>query len=1457
MAILNQEKSELLEEVSRLRQELNSIKSKYELLLEYSGTLFFIFEGNDIIEFSPDAEEKFVFPNDFTPKTLEEIMPVLQSSGLKSETIWEQQIKLARQQQNKEFDFEFHDKSGTKFLTKTTLTALRGKTIAATFEPIEETENLRKTIRSFADNGPFFIRMTDSHADYNYFSKTWLEFTGRTEEHETQEWENHIHPNDLAPTLKTITEAHKKKNRYECTFRLENANGEYRWLLETGIPRFSHNNEFLGHLSASIDITERKASELESTRQQAILESEKKIQNSLNKSKIMALTTDTEANITFCNREFIKTLGIQHGNLIHQNLFDFFEPDSAVNLNRKKYQLIATNGHFSGTLSGTVLNNKGEEIAILFNAIILKDAKGRVSGITLFGENITERRKVLKELERTNNQLTELFDNSYDLIQIFDEKGNFQFVNIAWKEKLGYTEEDLKHLTLQDLIVPEYWAQAQENLEKVKNGKKLERFEIAFLNKQGKNVFVSGRINCTVTDKSKVQYRGIFFDITERIRAEKAQSLYYKITNLTISGTNLEDLYQSIYQSLNEILKIKNFSVALKAGMKKKRVSFPFYINEHENEPTLSEQREISQMLAEYTFERKKPLIIYQDGIKKIADINRFKLSGTMPKIWLGVQINISNHPIGVISIHSYEDRTAFNHKDLELLHFISSQVSMAVERKLNEDKIRDQAARLKAIFESTSHQIWSVDKKLNLTSYNSNYADALMSYYQIDAKVGSDFYKEKTSKMPPNVQRFWTNKFQQAFEGKTINFEHKIKDKNGQYIWRDVFINPIYQDNGRIEEVSVIANDITDKRKASQALKESEEKFREIFESFQDIYILCDLKGKIIMASPSVEDIMGTSIANIEGKNILQFFKSEIDTKQILKDLYQNDHVKNFQATVKVKKRKKLQFLCNMRLIYRNGKPVSIEGVARDITQLKKANEEQIKAKEIAEKSLAVKERFLANMSHEIRTPMNGIVGMIDLIGSTDLNPEQFSYVKTIKKSSETLLDILNDILDLSKIEAGKMELKKKPVNLVATFEKLYDLYSQQAHSNNTCLYYHLGNNLPKVVMLDETRLLQVLSNLTSNAIKFSEGKGTINISLQLTSKTKNKCIFKVQIKDEGIGIAKESINDLFTNFNQLDNSSTKIYPGTGLGLAISKELVKTMNGEIGVASTPGLGSTFWFTFEGTIPTKSEALMPEQSGPAKISKEFVGDVPVILIVDDNHVNRKVAGQILSKAGCIVHLADGGAQAIEKVKANRYDLIFMDIQMPEMDGVEATRHIKKLTEVHLPPVVAMTAYSMEEDRSRFLTQGLDDYIAKPIKAQSLINKVKEYLSFEPSSVEKNVFEDESQELIINQNTLNQLFKYGGHDLVNSVLKDFEHEAGSQIANCLTLAQNNNMEELQRELHTLKGSSGTLGIERLERKAKDLEGQLKENKADNVMDKLLDIQQSFYEFQENYKNILEK
>ena len=516
----------------------------------------------------------------------------------------------------------------------------------------------------------------------------------------------------------------------------------------------------------------------------------------------------------------------------------------------------------------------------------------------------------------------------------------------------------------------------------------------------------------------------------------------------------------------------------------------------------------------------------------------------------------------------------------------------------------------------------------------------------------------------------------------------------------------------------------------------------------------------------------------------------------------------------------------------------------------------ELLRAKEIAERSVKVKDLFLANMSHEIRTPMNGIIGMIDLISGTPLNNEQQNYIKTIKKSSETLLNILNDILDLSKIEAGKMKIKKSPIRLKNVFEKLYAMFSQQALSRNTNLYYHLDPTLPEIVMIDETRLLQVLSNLTSNAIKFTEGGGSIDIGVKRVKQDLSGRMIRVDVTDSGIGISQENIDRLFRSFNQLDNSMTKAYSGTGLGLAISKEMCKLMNGDIGVSSTEGMGSTFWFTFEAETASNAEIVESDISeSEINIENYFQYKKPYILLVDDNLVNRQVAGEILKKSGCKVDLAINGMIAIEKVQKNLYDLVLMDIQMPDMDGITATKKIRELNLPETPPIVALTAYSMKEDKDKFLAEGLDDYLSKPIRANELIKKVQSWVKYAPKTLQKAEPSYNFKEKVINEEVINQLKKYGGDDRVKKVFEDFDNEAQEQLEMCNVSLKTNNYESIRSALHTLKGNAGTLGVEKVAKYAEYIEGNLKKDNFETLEQDLNFLRLTFAEFQNNYNQTI--
>jgi len=1171
-------------------------------------------------------------------------------------------------------------------------------------------------------------------------------------------------------------------------------------------------------------------------------------------SKIPTLAVDRKGKIIFINKSMLSSIELSEDEVIGECIYSLlsFEESDSLDKNNFLEQLVREDPGKS--ITAEIESGLGEKILFRLSPVVSGAGRQKVTSLTLIAENITERSKDREALEKTNAQLKELFDNSYDLIQIFNSEGVIRFANEAWKNKLGYDDEDLKTLTLQDVVHEDSRESTREKLKTIGLVDKFEKFETIFVSKYGKNIFVSGRIHCTKEDDNTVEYRGIFYDITERVRAEKAQSLFYKIANLTTTSYNLDILYASIYLQLNSILKIQNFAVALKEGS---QITFPYYISEASAGNQIKQQKRLGKILAEYTFERSKPLIIYEDGIRRIAKTKRLKLEEPLPFIWLGVQLIIEGQAKGVISFHSFRDRPSYNHKDLELLDFISSQMSLAIERKLQDTQIKNQNARIKAIFESSKHEIWSIDSKYNITSFNQNYSNTLARYYSIN--IEELLWGQSKKKHQELFGPKWVEKYEIAFGGGFLNFQTELSDESNNRIWRDIFINPIYGPEGKIDEVSVIANDITEKKHSELALSDSEEKFRTIFESIQDIYFRCDLEGKIVMISPSATEMLGFGQDELIGADINKFYYFEQGSAPLFQELKEKKRIRNLDATLKAKNGKEFQCLCNVRMIYAKNTPIQMEGVARDISQLKKAYEELESAKDLAERSLKIKERFLANMSHEIRTPMNGVIGMIDLIASTKLDDEQQDYVRTIKKSSETLLHILNDILDLSKIEAGKMELKKSAFKLDYVFEKLYDLFSRQAHVNNNSLYYHLADNLPKVVFTDETRLLQILSNLTSNAIKFSKVGGTIHISVKEIERVGNLSSIRVQVKDSGIGVSEEDQKKLFTSFTQVDSSITKNYRGTGLGLAISKELTKSMQGEIGVHSTLGLGSTFWFTFKAEIAAEGSETEELTQMETDFTDEFENKQPYLLVVDDNSVNRKVASQILKKAGCKVDMAESGEKAIDLVSNNTYDLIFMDIQMPVMDGIKATHRIRYLGLDKTPPIIAMTAYSMEEDRSRFLGQGMDDYLPKPIKAATLISKVKDWLKFKPNRLETDIFnkeENDDEGLIINQNTLSGLSRHGGKDIIRPILEDFDRETQEQLLNCFKALGKDDFEGVRYELHTMKGSAGTLGIERIAKCAEKIEAELKHSKPKDLKEKLELLKERYKEFQENSSKVLD-
>ncbi len=834
------------------------------------------------------------------------------------------------------------------------------------------------------------------------------------------------------------------------------------------------------------------------------------------------------------------------------------------------------------------------------------------------GSDVTERKQAEKRIKQNEQKYKSLYtffrllsDNNPDLIWAKDIWGRYIFVNKSTcdnllfakdtEEPIGKTDayfadrEKLSHPGVENWYTIGSRSQEQDDI--VLKSNKPQRFDISgyvrgkyihldvykspMWNEDGKLIGVVGSAR-NITKERLIE--------KERLRFEKVQHVLYNIGSAVNTTKNLNDLMKAIRQELGKVIDTTNFYIAL-FDKKTNSLLLPYFVDEKD----VIETTITGNSLTGYLIKQNKPLLLREQELTSLIDGGNAKMQGTMAKVWLGVPLREKGEAIGALVVQNYEDENAYGDKELQLMEYVSNQVSISINQKRADDALRESEARLRKIIDTVPHLIFAKDEE-----------------------------------------------------------------------------------------------------------------------------------SRFILANKATAEAYGLKVEDIEGKkqSELHMIKSQFERfKEDDADVFENNRTKVIPELTFTDANGNDRIFYTIKIPFNAGHgEKALLGVAIDITDTYKAKLELSRAKERAEESDRLKTAFLANMSHEIRTPMNAIVGFSELLNDSDMDSEtRGGFIDLINQNSKLLLRLIEDIIDIAKIESDQLRIVQSTCQVSQIFDDLKNTYSNYLREKGIKnIEFIISKGIPGddfSILSDPYRFKQIMNNLISNAIKFTK-EGVIEIGYK--RHPDNKVLFYV--KDSGIGLPPDKAEVIFERFRQAEESSTKEYGGTGLGLTISKKLVELLGGSIWVESELNKGSVFYFTLPDIPATRTVEVKP----PVQKRETLDWSDKTILVVEDEDSNFELVEATLFQTKVKILHAVNGKEAVEICRQrDDIDVVLMDMRMPVMNGYEATEIIK--AEKPDLPVISLTAYAMAEDRQKSIQAGCDDYISKPILPGKFIETINKYI----------------------------------------------------------------------------------------------------------------------------------
>lgn len=761
--------------------------------------------------------------------------------------------------------------------------------------------------------------------------------------------------------------------------------------------------------------------------------------------------------------------------------------------------------------------------------------------------------------------------------------------------------------------------------------------------------------------------------------------------------------------------------------------------------------------------------------------------------------------------------------KKNDSLYIVTS--SVISEKDINLKKIVGSENLWKSLSDSIPDFVTITDQE-GVIIYVNHYSLTLTEKDVIGKKFTDFFY-------PDEREEEW-KVFKEVLNSKKVIQNEKLvhyPDKTSR--WFHSSIGPLIIDD-ELKGAIIISKDINEQKTREHTILESEERFRQLVESANDIIYRTDYSGNFVYINPEASKIFGYSIEELKNLHYSVLIREEYVER--VSSFYNNQFINRtpntyYEFPMRSKDGKEIWLGQNVQILTDGDWVLGFQALARDITTRKRIENELKLAKKEAEESSKAKQEFLSTMSHEIRTPLNAVIGLTNLLSESKIAAEEHQeLIQGIKISADNLLHIINDILDFSKIESGKFSLENTPFELNTLLSGVKQSFTSQVQEKGIELIFDSNKVEDQLLQGDPIRISQILLNLISNAVKFTK-VGKVVVDVQTESTSTEDIWLNLKVSDTGIGIPRDQVQSIFDSFSQASKSTTRKYGGTGLGLTITNMLVRMMKGTIKVDSAPNKGSVFEVKIKLQRATRDD--IPTTNSDVKTDSVIEGKT--ILLVEDNQMNQLVASRYMRRWGAMIDVANNGLHAIELLKKKRFDLILMDLEMPDMDGYETTRYIRNRMEkpYNEIPIIAITASAFVSVKEKVLRFGMDDYVTKPFDPAALKEKISNTLLGRKPSKKDNSNAKSHTYISPDGKLYNLAYlmeaSAGDYSFVEKMIKTYLNNTPKYLDELKKWMMQNNFYELKRVAHKFKATVTIVGVKEIEDLIDELESNIMQNK----------------------------